>query len=29
MREIDDALNRLTNTLGAEIIDSYFEILDE
>jgi uncharacterized protein len=29
MREIDDALNRLCNTLGAEIIDSYFEILDE
>jgi uncharacterized protein len=29
MRELDDALNRLTNTLGAEIIDSYVEILDE
>jgi hypothetical protein len=29
MRELDDALNRLTNTLGAEIVDSYVEILDE
>ena len=29
MRELDDALNRLTNTLGAEIVDSYFEMLDE
>ena len=27
MREVDDALNRLTNTLGAEILDSWVEIL--
>jgi uncharacterized protein YlxP (DUF503 family) len=29
MREIDDALHRLTNGLGAEIVDSYVEILAE
>ncbi len=29
MREVDDALNRLANTLGAEIVDSYVEILTE
>jgi len=29
MRELDDALHRLTNTLGAEIADSWVEILDE
>ena len=29
MREIDDALNRLCNTLGAEIADSWVEILGE
>ena len=28
MRELDDALHRLTNTLGAEILDSFVEILD-
>jgi uncharacterized protein len=28
MRELDDALHRLTNTLGAEILDSYVEIMD-
>jgi uncharacterized protein YlxP (DUF503 family) len=28
MQELDDALHRLTNTLGAEILDSYVEILD-
>jgi uncharacterized protein len=28
MQELDDALNRLTNNLGAEILDSYVEILD-
>jgi uncharacterized protein len=28
MQELDDALNRLTNTLGAEILDSWVEILD-
>ena len=28
MQELDDALSRLTNTLGAEILDSYVEILD-
>jgi uncharacterized protein YlxP (DUF503 family) len=27
MREIDDALHRLANNLGAEIVDSYVEIL--
>jgi uncharacterized protein YlxP (DUF503 family) len=29
MRELDDALNRLCNTLGAEIADSWVEILGE
>jgi len=29
MRELDDAIHRLTNTLGAEILDSYVEILAE
>jgi hypothetical protein len=29
MRELDDAIHRLTNTLGAEILDSYAEILPE
>ena len=29
MRELDDALHRLANTLGAEIADSWVEILDE
>jgi uncharacterized protein YlxP (DUF503 family) len=29
MREIDDALHRLANGLGAEIVDSYVEILGE
>ena len=29
MREVDDALNRLVNTLGAEIVDSYVEMLAE
>jgi uncharacterized protein YlxP (DUF503 family) len=29
MREVDDALNRLANTLGAEIVDSYVEMLAE
>ena len=28
MQELDDALHRLTNTLGAEILDSYVEITD-
>jgi uncharacterized protein YlxP (DUF503 family) len=28
MQELDDALHRLTNTLGAEIVDSYVEFLD-
>jgi len=28
MQELDDALHRLTNTLGAEIVDSYVEIMD-
>ena len=28
MQELDDALHRLTNTLGAEILDSYVEIMD-
>ena len=27
MRELDDALHRLTNTLGAEIVDSWVEML--
>jgi len=29
MREVDDAIHRITNTLGAEIVDSWVEILDE
>ena len=29
MCELDDALNRLCNTLGAEIADSWVEILGE
>jgi uncharacterized protein len=29
MQEVDDALHRLTNTLGAEILESWVEILDE
>jgi uncharacterized protein len=29
MHELDDALHRLANTLGAEILDSYVEILSE
>ena len=29
MREVDDAVSRLTNTLGAEVVDSYVEMLDE
>jgi hypothetical protein len=29
MREVDDALNRLANTLGAEIVDSYVEMIAE
>lgn len=29
MQEVDDALHRLTNNLGAEIIDSYVEMLAE
>ncbi len=28
MQELDDALSRLCNTLGAEILDSWVEILD-
>ena len=28
MRELDDALHRLTNTLGTEILDSFVEILE-
>jgi uncharacterized protein YlxP (DUF503 family) len=28
MQELDDALHRLTNTLGAEILDSFVELLD-
>jgi uncharacterized protein YlxP (DUF503 family) len=28
MQELDDSLHRLTNTLGAEILDSYVEIVD-
>ena len=28
MRELDDAIHRLTNTLGAEILDSFVEILE-
>jgi hypothetical protein len=29
MQEVDDALHRLVNTLGAEILESWVEILDE
>ena len=29
MKELDDAIHRLTNTLGAEILDSWVEILAE
>lgn len=29
MHELDDAIHRLTNTLGAEIVDSWVEILAE
>ena len=29
MRELDDAIHRLTNTLGAEILDSWVETLAE
>jgi uncharacterized protein len=29
MREIDDALNRLANSLGAEIVDSWVEMIGE
>jgi uncharacterized protein YlxP (DUF503 family) len=29
MKELDDAIHRLTNTLGAEIVDSWVEILAE
>jgi uncharacterized protein YlxP (DUF503 family) len=28
MQELDDALHRLTNSLGAEILDSFVELLD-
>src|ERR1700679_900563 len=28
MQELDDALHRLTNTLGAEILDSFVDILE-
>jgi uncharacterized protein YlxP (DUF503 family) len=28
MQELDDALHRLANTLGAEIVDSYVELMD-
>jgi uncharacterized protein YlxP (DUF503 family) len=28
MKELDDTINRLTNTLGAEILDSFVEILE-
>jgi uncharacterized protein len=28
MQELDDALHRLANTLGAEILDSYVEFID-
>ncbi|HEV2618901.1 MAG TPA: DUF503 domain-containing protein [Acidobacteriaceae bacterium] len=28
MQELDDALHRLANTLGAEILDSFVEMLD-
>lgn len=29
MREIDDALNRLAGSLGAEVVDSWVEMIDE
>lgn len=29
MREIDDALNRLASSLGAEIVDSWVEMVGE
>lgn len=29
MRELDDALHRLANSLGAEITDSFAEIVEE
>ena len=29
MKELDDAIHRLTNTLGAEILDSWVELLAE
>ena len=29
MHELDDAIHRLTNTLGAEIVDSWVDILAE
>ena len=29
MRELDDALHRLVNTLGAEIVDAWVEMVDE
>jgi uncharacterized protein YlxP (DUF503 family) len=29
MRELDDALHRLANILGAEIVDSWVEVLAE
>jgi uncharacterized protein YlxP (DUF503 family) len=28
MKELDDAIHRLTNTLGAEVLDSFVEILE-
>jgi uncharacterized protein YlxP (DUF503 family) len=28
MQELDDALHRLANTLGAEILDCYVEMID-
>jgi len=28
-REVDDALHRLANTLSAEILDSFVDLLDE
>jgi uncharacterized protein len=29
MREVDDALHRLANTLSAEILDSFVDLLDD
>jgi uncharacterized protein YlxP (DUF503 family) len=29
MREVDDALHRLANSLSAEILDSFVDLLDE